>query len=113
MAVRTASDTQGRNKMSTNFRVNLYFPNEHPLSQVDKDKRATYIKYIIDEWYARDQRLIAIEDTLNQIKEMLHNGASVQDSTITKDEAFEAGMNELMMDILNMGKKGNFNDNAG
>ncbi len=93
--------------MSEKIRVNVIFPNEHPLAKIEKGKRATHVRLIVDEWYARDQRLMAIEDSINQIKEMLHNGASVQDSTITKDEAFEAGMNELMLDILNMGKKGN------
>ena len=99
--------TKGGKNMNEKIRVNVYFPYDHPVGKIEKGKRATHINYIVNEWYARDKRLITIEDTLNQIKEMLHNGASVQDSTITKDEAFEAGMNELMMDILNMGKKGN------
>lgn len=100
--------------MSEKIRVNVYFPINHPVGKIEKGKRAKYINNIIDEWYARDQRLLimednfgqkltAIENTLNQIKEKLQSGATVT----VQDKTFDDGMNELMFDILNLGKKGN------
>lgn len=85
-------------------KVGLYLPIDHPIMQIEKGKRATAIYEILDDWYKREQRLENIEKLLRQIEGKLTGGVQVK---TTPDQ--EAVMDEVLKDILNMGKKGGSN----
>ena len=84
------------------IKIGLYLPANHPIAQIEKGKRATAIYEILDDWYKREQRLKNIEELLQQINAKL-TGSSVQ-VELTPDQ--EAIMDQVLMDIMNLGKKG-------
>jgi hypothetical protein len=82
-------------------KIGVYLPDDHPIMQIEKGKRATAIYEILDDWYKREQRLKRIEELLSQIDSKLTGGVIPKP---TPDQ--EAIMDEVLKDILNMGKKG-------
>ncbi len=80
-------------------RVNLSFPDNHPISQLDKKKRAATIHRIISDWYSWGERLQRIEDSLARIENRLEGGTP---SPTNKDVDHERMKDQLMMDILNL-----------
>jgi hypothetical protein len=84
-------------------KIGVYLPDDHPIMQIKKGKRATAIYDILDDWYKREQRLKNMEELLRQIDRKLAGGATSQIKPTPDQEAI---MDEVLKDILNMGKKG-------
>lgn len=84
------------------IRINIYLSTDHPIAQIERGKRASAIYNILADWYEREGRLKRIEDTLARIEKHLECGAPI---VTPKDVDHERMKDQLMMDILNLGKK--------